>query len=200
MVNAEGYKSPADSSDVVSPVKLAHFVIRTSRYEEILDWYTTALGAHTVFRNEQLAFLTYDDEHHRIAILNMPGLSDQPDGIVGIHHVAFTYRSLGELLQNFVRLRNSSILPALSINHGPTTSLYYVDPDGNQLEFQVENFETVEESTEFFHSEEFARNPIGVEFDPDDLIARMEAGSLERELLKRPESKGVTLSEVTALR
>ena len=48
---------------------------------------------------------------------------------------------------------------------GPTTSRYYADPDHNQIELQVEKFDTIAESTAFFYSAEFAENPIGVEFD-----------------------------------
>lgn len=189
-----------DTSGVISPAKLAHFVLRTSRYQEVLSWYQTTLGAHIVFSNDQLSFLTYDDEHHRVAVINMPGLAEQPEGIAGVHHIAFTFKSLGDLLHTYRRLCDSSITPALSINHGPTTSLYYIDPDGNQLEFQVENYATIEEANNFFYSDDFAENPIGVVVDPEDLITKMEAGVAESELLKRPNSGGIDLSDVTTLR
>jgi hypothetical protein len=37
------------------------------------------------------------------------------------------------------------IRPFYSINHGPTTSLYYTDPDGNRVELLVDNFATAGE-------------------------------------------------------
>src|SRR3546814_2197885 len=52
----------------ISPQRLAHFVLRTSRFEELVDWYQTVLGATSAFKNEMLAFLSYDEEHHRVAI------------------------------------------------------------------------------------------------------------------------------------
>lgn len=189
-----------DNETVISPAKLAHFVIRTSRYEEILEWYKTALGAHPVFSNDQLSFLTYDDEHHRVAVLNIPDLAEQSEGVAGVHHIAFTYDSLKDLMGNYARLRDAGIKPVFVINHGPTTSLYYADPDGNQLEFQVENYASVEESTKFFFSEAFAKNPIGVEFDPEELIKKMEAGVPEKDLLMRPDSGAMDLSDVTKIR
>jgi catechol 2,3-dioxygenase-like lactoylglutathione lyase family enzyme len=88
------------------------------------------------------------------------------------------------------------INPVYSINHGPTTSLYYADPDQNQLEFQVENFDTVEESGKFFFSAAFAENPIGVEFDPDDLLRRLRTGEPEGELKRRPDDGARDLSDV----
>jgi catechol-2,3-dioxygenase len=167
------------------PAKLAHFVLRTSRYREVVDWYKTVFAARGVFESEMLSFLTYDDEHHRFAILNVPNLSDQKEGVCGVHHIAFTYRGLRELMSTYERLRDLEIKPIYVINHGPTTSLYYADPDGNQLELQVENYDTVEASTEFFFTPAFTENPIGVEFDPEEMLRRLRAGEPEAELKKR---------------
>lgn len=183
-------------SQIASPSKLAHFVLRTNRYFEILEWYKTVLNATAAFESEALAFLSYDEEHHRVAILNIPSLLEQPAGISGVHHIAFTYDSLTTLLENYDRLKGLGIVPCYVINHGPTTSLYYEDPDHNQLEFQVENFATVEESGRFFYSEAFAENPIGVEFDPDDMLLRLRAGEPEQELKRRPDIGRQSLADV----
>lgn len=198
MVNAMGADSPAADikSQIVSPTKLAHFVIRTNKYDEMVEWYKTVLNAKPAFENGMLSFLSYDDEHHRIAVLNMPGLGDQKEGSNGIHHVAFTYGSLKDLLENYERLSALGIEPVYPINHGPTTSLYYVDPDHNQLEFQVENFDSVEESGKFFFSAAFAENPIGVEIDPADLLRRLRAGEPEALLKVRADIGARTLADV----
>lgn len=172
---------------IVSPQKLAHFVLRTSRFEDLVDWYQTVLGAVPAFKNDFLAFLSYDEEHHRVAILNVPDLEPQPEGVVGVHHNAFTYGSLTDLLETYERLSGKGILPVFPINHGPTTSLYYADPDGNQIELQVDNYPTIEEATAFFYSEAFAENPIGVEFDPNELLRRLRAGEPEEDLKRRPD-------------
>lgn len=58
------------------------------------------------------------------------------------------------------------------VNQGPTTSLYYEDPDGNRIEFQVENFDSTEELNAFVRSSAFAENPFEVEFDPVRLLER----------------------------
>ncbi|MGV2292340.1 VOC family protein [Trinickia sp. YCB016] len=168
------------------PSKLAHFVVRTSRYQEVVDFYKALLCAHSAFSNEVLNFLTYDEEHHRIAVLNLPGLQDQQAGVAGVHHVAFTYDTLADLIANYERAKQHGIEPVWCTNHGPTTSFYYRDPDGNQLELQVENFDTVEESMAFLYSPEFTENPIGVDVDPEELAHRLRAGEPEVELKKRP--------------
>jgi len=170
----------------IRPTKLAHFVLRTSRYEEVVAWYKTVLCAEARFESELLSFLSYDEEHHRVAVIRVPELADQVDGMAGVHHVAFTYASLDDLLATYERLRDIGIKPIYVINHGPTTSFYYTDPDKNQLEFQVDNYDTIEEATEFFFSEDFRENPIGVEFDPEELIRRLRQGESEKSLKKRP--------------
>jgi catechol 2,3-dioxygenase-like lactoylglutathione lyase family enzyme len=168
------------------PSKFAHFVLRTSRYHEIIDFYKALLCAHSTLSSDFVTFLTYDKEHHRIAVLKVPELKDQQAGIAGVHHIAFTYESLADLIANYECARQQGIEPVWCTNHGPTTSLYYRDPDGNQIELQVENFATAEDSIAFFSSPEFAENPIGVDFDPEELARRLRAGAPEVELKKRP--------------
>ena len=173
-----------NTSGIVSPSRLAHVVLRTSRFEELLAWYKLVLNATPAFESPTIAFLAYDDEHHRIALIKIPGLAPQPEGAAGVHHFAFTYESLQDLLGNYVRLKEAGVVPVWGVNHGPTTSLYYADPDGNQIECQVDNCPTVEEAGEFFFTEAFAENPIGVDFDPDELYRRLTAGEEESALKK----------------
>ena len=130
------------------PSKLAHVVFQTNRMKEMRDWYCAVLGGHVIYENPHLSFVTYDDEHHRVAFLDFGPLTprdtetelrvkaaEQP----GLHHVAFTFPSMGDLLDNYVRLRDRGIRPFFCVNHGPTTSIYYRGPDGNRIELQIDN-------------------------------------------------------------
>ena len=173
----------------IRPTKFAHVVYRTRRFEQMLQWYETVFGARVQYQNPGLAFLTYDDEHHRFAFANMAlfqpdGTETERQGAIGVDHVAYTYASLRDLLENYARLKEKGILPYWRIHHGITVSLYYADPDGNQMEFQVDSYGSSEEATAFMH-ELFSANPIGVEFDPEDWLARLRAGTPEPELLLR---------------
>lgn len=172
---------------IVSPTRLAHVVFRTSQLPAMLQWYKSVLNAETAFANDEIAFIAYDDEHHRIAFINIPGLAPEVAGQAGLHHVAFTFENLDNLLGNYERLRDAGIRPKWCVNHGPTTSMYYADPDGNQIEFQVDNYGTVKEAGEFFFTEAFRTNTIGVDYDPEELIARLRSGEDEDDLKMRPE-------------
>ena len=181
-------KPRTGQTGIVSPTRLAHVVMRTSRIKEMIAFYKLVLNAEVAFENDEIAFLAYDEEHHRIAFVNIPNLAPQPAGMVGVHHIAFTYDALTELLGNYEQLRDQGIKPLWCVNHGPTTSMYYSDPDENQIEFQVDNFATVELAGEFFFTDAFATNTIGVDFDPEDLLHRLRAGEAEDGIKTRPAS------------
>ena len=116
-------------STALSPDTFAHAVLRTSRFQDMIDWYLTVLNGKVVFCNDTLCFMTYDDEHHRVAFIDFGPLAPRdlaggdlryrPTDQPGLHHVAFTFASMGELLGNYERLAARGIRPFRSINHGP---------------------------------------------------------------------------------
>lgn len=174
---------------MASPARFAHYVLRTNRMEELTRWYCNLLDAHVVFTNGKITFITYDEEHHRVALVATEEFAEKPlHTQVGFFHSAFAYDSLGALLENFERVRALGILPTRCINHGPTLSFYYRDPDRNDVELQVDAFGTSEEATAFMQGEHFARNPIGVLLDADELVQRHRDGVPDAELLRRPDT------------
>lgn len=170
---------------MIKPIRLAHFVLRSRHFDASKAWYQTVLGCRPVFENPLACFMTYDEEHHRVAILNAAGAPEPAYGAAGVDHIAFTFEGLGELLGTYRRLKGDGIEPYWSINHGPTTSLYYRDPDGNQIELQIDNFHTPEDFQAFLDGGSYQQNPIGVEFDADKLAERFEAGDPIEELVKQ---------------
>ena len=174
----------------IHPEKFVHVVYRTRRYEAMLAWYQTVFDATIRHRNPVLAFLSYDDEHHRFAFVNMAvlqpeGTQTDRTGTIGVDHLAYTYGSLDDLLENYEQLKAKGITPYWRIHHGMTVSMYYADPDGNQMELQVDCFGTADEATAFMDGPNFAMNPIGVEFDPEELLRRLRAGATAQDLLPR---------------
>ena len=62
--------------------------------------------------------------------------------------------------------------------------MYYADPDGNQMEFQVDAFAN-DGCNDFIRGEQMSVNPVGVEFDPETWLTRLRGGAPESELLVR---------------
>jgi catechol-2,3-dioxygenase len=167
---------------MASPIKLAHVVLKTARFAEMVLWWKNFLGATARHENDFISFLSYDEEHHRLAIVNMPHLTERPRDSVGVEHFAFTYASIDDLFDNHERLKAEGILPYWTINHGMTLSAYYRDPDGNQVETQVDSM-SMEEADAFISGPLFAENPIGIDVDMDALVARWRNGESTASIL-----------------
>ncbi|MEM8659732.1 MAG: VOC family protein, partial [Pseudomonadota bacterium] len=172
------------------PIKLAHVVMRTSpgHYEGMIEFYRQLLGATIVHQAPIISFLTYDDEHHRVAISKFPLTFPKLKFLRGVDHVAFTFSKLEGLLEAYKRMQAYGIKPVWSVHHGGTISIYYEDVDGNLVETQVDVFDTIEKANAYIASESFVENPIGVDFDPDEWIARLAAGEPEEEVSRRIDS------------
>jgi catechol-2,3-dioxygenase len=160
---------------MASPIKFAHIVLKTSRYSEMLEWWKAFLEGEARHESEFISFISYDDEHHRVAIVNFPNLEDRVANSCGTEHFAFTYASLDDLFDQFERMKARGVSPYWTINHGMTLSAYYRDPDGNQVETQFDSM-TMEEADAFMSGPLFAANPIGIDVDFEELVARRRAG------------------------
>lgn len=179
-------------SQTTPPAYVAHWVVKTARAREMIEWYGHVFDARVVHEDKQIAFLSWDEESHRLALVKVPRpvrfvfpLAKLRRKVYGVDHIAFTFGSLTGLLTNWEHLREIGIEPVWAINHGPTTSLYYEDPDGHRLEFQVENFPTAQETAGFFGTQQFADNPIGVNIEPGYLLEQLRRGVPESDLLEQ---------------
>ena len=162
-----------DSTGVIHP-KFHHLNLKTTRLQEMIDFYATIVGAEVIFRDDVGAWLSNDRANHRIALLAFPGFSDDPqkETHTGLHHSAFEYESFDQLNASYLRLKEAGVEPEFCIDHGMTFSYYYADPDSNRVELQIDNFGDWSKSTEWMRtSEEFAANPIGQFVDPDKVAA-----------------------------
>ena len=156
-----------------------HVNLKTTRLQELVDWYAAVLGCQVTFQDATGAWLTNDAANHRIALLAFPGFVDDPDKDkrTGMHHSAFEYSSFEDLNGSYLRLREEGIEPDLCIDHGMTLSYYYRDPDGNFVELQVDVFGDWAASKEWMHtSPDFEANPIGVFVDPAQIAEQAAAG------------------------
>lgn len=160
-------------------------MLQTGQLRALRDWYLEVLDAHVVFENEFLSFMTFDDEHHRLAIAQLPNPVPRTAATVGMAHSAYTYADLASLLTKYEALKGAGVHPYAPVQHGVTTSIYYRDPDANMVELQIDNFATPEESTDYMRGDEYGRDPFGPSFDPDIMLAALRAGSARSELTTR---------------
>src|SRR5215469_15523621 len=168
------------SARAITPAKLSHAVLRTTRLTEMVQWYKTVLNV--------LVFTTYDEEHHRIAFAQVPGLVEKPKRSVGLDHIAFFYATFGDWIETYERLKSAGITPRVPIHHGLTMSLYYRDPDDNGVELSIDNVE--KSQWQDYMRNQLGKNPIGMSFDPDELARKYHAGVTESELRRYEPNQG----------
>ena len=132
---------------IIRPI-LHHYGLTTTRFEEMRDWYFKVLGMTPTFESSDptanksgmnASWVTNDKANHRIGIIAIPGLTDDSEKHLHtkIHHVAYEYSSLDDLLETYVRLSRIGIDPVVSFDHGASIALYYRDPDQNIVELNT---------------------------------------------------------------
>ena len=193
-VNPMRQDAPGAVRAMPSPHRLHHFHIYSDEnYEATIAFYTRFFNGETIAVQDgggpPMTFLSFDDHDHRVVIVKRPGWGAKPERAVGVSHLAFCYRSLGELIYVYEKMKEWGYPPYRTVSHGNSTSFYYRDPDGNEIEAMMDNFSTLDSQTYKRHyqfSDEFGATSEG-NFEPDKLVALYEAGVPDSVLLDREE-------------
>jgi catechol-2,3-dioxygenase len=168
----------------VHPKAIAHVVFRSADPDRLVDWYCCVLGATVVLRHPMITFVTWDHSQDRIAVVPLAAGREPVRGTVGVDHVAFELESLAELVATYRRLAARGIAPIRCFNHGVATSMYYRDPDGNEIELSVDHFRDLAALNAWLATGDFDENPAGVALDADELARQVESGADEASLLR----------------
>jgi catechol 2,3-dioxygenase-like lactoylglutathione lyase family enzyme len=189
------------------PMRLSEIVLKTGRYSELRIWYQMMLGIAPFYEftpqvkaapapgqtqerasDLRLCFFRTHMEHpyaQVVALFDIPGTRTEPaGGDPGLHHMQLRCPDMAQLCTRYERLKSAGLKPHRTSNHGPGTSFYYRDPDGNAVEISANNFITLEEYRGFFESEGYKKNPSGIEIDADEYVARFRSGVPLAELVK----------------
>lgn len=119
---------------------LGHVVIKVRDVARSEAFYNGVLGLPIVARSTQapMTFFSLGD-HHDFAVMALGDDAETPTGkTVGLAHVAFKIgESLDELKEAKQHLDEAGVKSA-PVDHEVTQSLYFHDPDGNQIELYVD--------------------------------------------------------------
>ena len=173
---------------------LAHVILNTSNYDSMKDWYINVLDATigVEIGGGAGCFLRIDESHHRIGMFKVanadsseglahPGAPD-PTPKSRLNHFSFEYATLDDLLQTHARLDKEGISPAECLNHGPTVSMYFPDPDNNTIELFYDSNYSEEQIVEWYAGgESYAMG--AVPFDPAAMLTALQDGKTTEELI-----------------
>lgn len=181
-----------------SALKISEIILKTANLAEMKAWYESVLGLPPFFEHApaseakpqdfggqtrasdlHMCFFRVSTSYpytQTIGIFQEPGLGDSVvKSSPGLHHMQLMTASLDDLCTKYDAMRAAGMHPHRSADHGPMTSFYYRDPDGNNVELTAQNFETFEDMVRFMASDEFKANPSGRELDPDAYVAEHRA-------------------------
>ena len=121
---------------------LGHVVLKVTDLQRSEAFYSGVLGMPVCARfHEQgmnMTFFTLGN-HHELAIAQVSGEeASGGDEATGLHHVAFCIGNTIEELQEARDHLQDAGVTAMPIDHEVTKSLYFDDPDGNNIELYVD--------------------------------------------------------------
>ncbi|MCA3070357.1 MAG: VOC family protein [Rhodocyclaceae bacterium] len=184
--------------------QFSEVVLKTSNFARLKDWYENLLQVKAFFVRDDakqaswtgawgIAFIRLYHQHPYTQVLGLfevPAVSGKADGLKGepgLHHMQLRHQGLDHLFSRFEALRAQGIVPERAWNHGPGTSFYYRDPDGNMVELSAVNYADEEAYLAYYRSESYRRNVSGIEIDPGEYVAQYRSGVTQQELVRMPE-------------
>jgi catechol 2,3-dioxygenase len=193
-------KTHVQTDTIVHP-RLQHVALATSSIDTMLDWYRKVLGMTVNNRRPgpvpgrerehhgppfAVAWISNDEVHQRIALFEIPGVTIDTEkrSHVHLHHFAFQYETLDDLLGTYLRLKDLGITPIRCIDEVVQISFYYNDPEQNSVELNVSNYGNEWTASEHMKN---ATNDThrSMMIDPDKLVAARESGASPWELHQR---------------
>jgi catechol-2,3-dioxygenase len=128
--------------------KLGHVLIRVADQERSKQFYTEVLGFRvSEHLPDDAAFMTVNNGFHTLDLAQHPNpQAPRPSAdMLGVAHIAFQVDSYEALREAYQTLLEHGVEIRRAMDHNSQRSLYFTDPDGNQLEiyYEVPNALTV---------------------------------------------------------
>ncbi len=139
----------------ITPREIGHVVLNVTDVERSTKFYRDVVGFQVSrFRPDaSAAFLTCGIVHHNLALFKAPkGARPAEKGAIGLNHFAFRVDDYPTLQAAHRRLMDANAAIDHIVDHGMTRSVYFLDPDGIEMELFCNTFATEEEGLAYMRS------------------------------------------------
>jgi catechol 2,3-dioxygenase-like lactoylglutathione lyase family enzyme len=174
-------------------LRLGEIVLRTDRFDEMKPWYRSVLQTDPYYEHVpvlaakhsraqqlerqwatqvQLCFFRLALEHPYQQVIALFGnaTAGTPSVLGNLHHLQLGDESPRVMARRYLELKARGIVPFRAMDHGPTLSFYYRDPDENVIEIAAPNHAEVARFLGALEAPEFARNPSGRPVDAEAIV------------------------------
>jgi len=148
-----------------APKEIGHLVLNVSDVERSTKFYRDVVGFQVSrYRPDGTgAFLTCGVVHHNLALFKAPaGAQPQQKGQIGLNHFAFKVENYQSLQDAHTRLIEAGATIDHIVDHGMTRSVYFLDPDGIEMELFCDTFATEEEGLTFMKAMRGQATPMDI--------------------------------------
>ena len=148
-----------------APKEIGHIVLNVTDVERSTRFYRDVVGFQ-VSRDRPDgtgAFLTCGVVHHNLALFKAPaGARPTEKGAIGLNHFAFKVESYRALQAAHKRLVEARATIDHIVDHGMTRSVYFLDPDGIEMELFCDTYATEEEGLAYMKSTRGGAVPMDI--------------------------------------
>ena len=125
---------------MAKPMRVGHLVLNVKNLAESTRFYTDILGFEISRQTPTGTFLTCGKIHHDLALFQAPEEAlPVSSGQLGLNHFAVQVEDLDALKEVYFNLKDREVTLDHNTDHGMTSSVYFMDPDGNRVEFFCNN-------------------------------------------------------------
>ncbi len=148
-----------------APKEIGHVVLNVTDVERSTKFYRDVVGFQVSrYRPDGTgAFLTCGVVHHNLALFKAPeGARPKEKGAIGLNHFAFKVESYQALQAAHKRLVEAEATIDHIVDHGMTRSVYFLDPDGIEMELFCDTYATEEEGLAYMKSTGGRATPLDI--------------------------------------
>ena len=147
------------------PQEIGHIVLNVTNVKRSVEFYRDVVGFQVsrIRPDYTGAFLTCGVNHHNLALFEAtPDFEPRTKKQIGLNHFAFRVESYEQLQEAHKRLIENNTEIDHIVDHGMTRSVYFLDPDGIEMELFSDTFATQEEGLAFMNATPGGADPMDI--------------------------------------